>query len=164
MPVVDVVKDIEHRTLTITAEFAAPIERVWGLYADPRQLEKVWGPPGMPARFVEHHLVPGGRCTYVMTALGGQEYAGWWQISEVDEPNGFTFDEGYADADLSPDPDLPISRNVYSFASIHGGTRAVYVITFDSVGDLQKVIDMGTDEGMRAAIGQIDAYLTTAAG
>ena len=41
MPVTDIIKDIENRTLIITAEFAAPLERVWGLYADPRQLEQV---------------------------------------------------------------------------------------------------------------------------
>ena len=33
MPVTDVTKDIERRTFAITAEFAAPVERVWALYA-----------------------------------------------------------------------------------------------------------------------------------
>ena len=42
MPVTDVQKDTENRTITITAEFAAPVERVWEVYADPRQLERVW--------------------------------------------------------------------------------------------------------------------------
>ena len=45
MPVIDVQKDLDQRTITITAEFAAPVERVFGIYADPRQLEKIWGPP-----------------------------------------------------------------------------------------------------------------------
>ena len=41
MPVIDVQHDLENLTLTITAEFAAPVQRVWQIYADPRQLEKV---------------------------------------------------------------------------------------------------------------------------
>ena len=53
MPVTDVTTDIDTRTITITARFAAPPERVWALYADPRQLEQVWGPPQYPATFVE---------------------------------------------------------------------------------------------------------------
>ncbi|WP_255596428.1 hypothetical protein [Cellulomonas sp. C5510] len=40
---------------------AAPAERVWRLRADPRQLERWWGPPSRPAAFTEHELVPGGR-------------------------------------------------------------------------------------------------------
>ena len=47
--------------MTVTAEFAAPVERVWALYADPRRLERHWGPPGWPATFVQHELVPGAR-------------------------------------------------------------------------------------------------------
>lgn len=59
MPVTDVQQDIDTRTLTIVAEFAAPVERIWQVYADPRQLEKVWGPPTYPATVVEHNLTPG---------------------------------------------------------------------------------------------------------
>ena len=43
MPVTAITKDLDNRTLTITADFAAPVERIWKLYADPRQLEQVWG-------------------------------------------------------------------------------------------------------------------------
>ena len=45
MPVTDVQHDLDALTLTITADFAAPVDRVWQVYADPRQLERVWGPP-----------------------------------------------------------------------------------------------------------------------
>ncbi len=162
MPVIDIAKDVDNRTLTITAEFAAPPERVWALYADPRQLEQVWGPPGLPATFVDHDLTPGGRCTYYMTGSEGVKYGGWWQITAVDEPHGFSFDEGFADADLSPDPDLPVTHNAYSFAAAGDGTRATYVVTFDSADDMQKVLDMGTGTGLRAAINQIDDFLTKA--
>ena len=61
MPVTDVQQDLDNLTLTITADFAAPVERIWQVYADPRQLEKVWGPPTYPATVVDHDLTPGGR-------------------------------------------------------------------------------------------------------
>lgn len=160
MPVIDVVKDVANRTLTITAEFRAPVARVWALYADPRQLEKVWGPPSFPATFVEHDLAPGGRCTYYMTGPDGERHGGWWQITAVDEPNSLAFDEGFANGDLTPDPGLPVSHSVYSFAATDdGGTRATYVTTFDSAEDLATVLDMGTADGLRDAINQIDEFL-----
>lgn len=43
MPVTDVQHDLDNLSLTITADFAAPVARIWQIYADPRQLEKVWG-------------------------------------------------------------------------------------------------------------------------
>ena len=45
MTVTAVRKDPEALTMTLTAEFDASPERVWELWADPRQLERWWGPP-----------------------------------------------------------------------------------------------------------------------
>lgn len=160
MPVTAVDQDLDRRTLTITAEFAAPVERIWQVYADPRQLEKVWGPPTYPATFVDHDLRPGARTTYYMTSPEGEKFAGYWDVTTVDEPAGFAFDDGFADQDLRPNPDLPVSHNVYTFtATPDGGTRATYASTFDSAEDLQKVLDMGAVEGTTGAINQIDGLV-----
>jgi uncharacterized protein YndB with AHSA1/START domain len=156
MPVTDVRHDPDTLTLTLTAEFAAPVERIWQVYADPRQLEKVWGPPTYPATVVDHDLRPGGRVTYYMTGPQGDKFAGYWQITEVDQPQGFAFDDGFADLDFTPNPDMPVSHSVYTFAAHDGGTRASYVSTYESAEALQKVLDMGIVEGATAAIGQID--------
>jgi uncharacterized protein YndB with AHSA1/START domain len=159
MPVINVHKDLDNLTLTITAEFAAPVQRVWDLYADPRQLEQVWGPPTYPATFVDHDLRPGGRVTYFMTGPDGEKFAGYWTITAVDAPDSFAFDDGFADADFKPLPDMPVSHNVYAFAPSSTGTRATYTGTYESTADLQKVLDMGMEEGATLAINQIDDYL-----
>jgi uncharacterized protein YndB with AHSA1/START domain len=161
MPVTDVRHDLENRTLTIVADFAAPPDRIWQLYADPRQLEKVWGPPEYPATFVDHDLRPGGRVNYFMTGPDGDKHAGYWVITEVDEPRGFSFDDGFADLDFNPNPDLPVSKNVYTFSEHDGGTRATFVSTYASAEALQKVLDMGIVEGSSAAINQIDALVAS---
>ncbi|MEB3034376.1 SRPBCC family protein [[Mycobacterium] nativiensis] len=156
MPVTDVQQDIDNLTLTITADFAAPVERIWQIYADPRQLEKVWGPPTYPATVVDHDLTPGSRTTYFMTGPDGQKYAGYWQITAVDKPRSFSFDDGFADLDFNPAPGMAVSKNVYSFAEHDGGTRATYVSTFESAEDLKQVLDMGVIEGTTSALSQID--------
>ncbi len=49
MTVTAVRKDPDSLTMTVDAEFDASPERVWQLWADPRQLERWWGPPTYPA-------------------------------------------------------------------------------------------------------------------
>ena len=161
MPVTDARHDLDALTLTITAEFAAPVERIWQVYADPRQLEKVWGPPTYPATVVDHDLRPGGRVTYVMTGPEGDKHAGYWEVTAVDEPRSFAFVDGFADLDLTPNPDLPVSTSVYTFTPHEGGTRAVYVSTFASAEGLQQVLDMGAVEGTTSAINQIDGLVAS---
>lgn len=161
MPVTNVHQDLDTRTLTITAEFAAPVQRIWQIYADPRQLEKVWGPPSHPATVVDHDLTPGGRVTYFMTGPEGEKFAGYWQVTAVDEPTTFAFDDGFADQDFTPNPAMPVSKNVYTFVERDGGTRATYVGTYESAEALQQVLDMGMVEGASSAINQIDDLLAS---
>lgn len=161
MPVTDVQHDMNELTLTITAEFAAPVERVWQVYADPRQLERVWGPPTYPATFVDHELAPGGRINYYMTSPEGQKHCGWWEVKTVDEPHEFTFEDGFADEDFNPLPDMPVSHNIYRFEQVDGRTRATYLSRYQSAEALQQVLDMGVVEGASSAINQIDDLLAS---
>ncbi|MDT4990865.1 MAG: hypothetical protein QOH97_757 [Actinoplanes sp.] len=156
MPVTDVQHDLDSLTLTIAADFAAPVERIWQVYADPRQLEKVWGPPTYPATFVDHDLTPGGRVTYYMTGPDGAKHAGYWLVTAVDEPRTFSFRDGFADLDFNPLPELPVSTSVYTFTEHNGGTRATYVSRYESAEALKQVLDMGIVEGATSAVNQID--------
>ena len=161
MPVTDVKHDLDTLTLTITAEFAAPVARIWQVYADPRQLEKAWGPPTYPETVVDQDLSPGGRMTYFMTGPEGDKHAGYWRITAVDEPRSFAFEDGFADLDFTPNPAMPVSANVFTFTESGGGTRAVYVSTYESAEGLQQVLNMGVVEGASAAIGQIDELVAS---
>ncbi len=79
----------------------------------------------------------------------------------MEEPAGFTFDDGCAHLDFTPNDDLPVSQNVYRFAAHAGGTRAAYVSTFATAEGLQQVLDMGMVEGPSSAIGQIDELIAS---
>ena len=64
MPVTSVEKDLDQLTITIVADFAAPVARLWDAHTDPRQIERFWGPPTYPATFLRHDAAPGGRSVY----------------------------------------------------------------------------------------------------
>ena len=156
MPVTDIRHDLESLTLTITAEFAAPVQRIWDIYADPRQLEKVWGPPEYPATVVDHELAPGGRVTYFMTGPEGERFHGYWTVLETDEPSSFSYEDGFAHEDFTPNTELPVSTCVSTFEATATGTRATYATSYASREALQTVLDMGVEEGSRDSIDQID--------
>ena len=72
MSVTSVEKDLESLTMTVTADLDASVERAWQLWADPRQFEQWWGPPGYPVTVVDHELRAGGRITFFMTGDRGR--------------------------------------------------------------------------------------------
>ncbi|GEE02001.1 activator of HSP90 ATPase [Gordonia spumicola] len=159
MPVISATPDLDNLTLTITAEFAAPVDRVWQIYADPRQLEQIWGPPTYPATFVDFEFAPGGQARYFMTSPEGEKFGGWWKFTAIDPTSSLAFDDGFADADLNPVDGMPVSTNLFEFTAIDTGTRAVYTSTYASAADLDKVLEMGVVEGASLSINQIDAFL-----
>ena len=61
MSVISVEKDFDSLSLTLVADFDAPIERVWQLWADPRQLERWWGPSTHPAAVRSTTWLPAAR-------------------------------------------------------------------------------------------------------
>ncbi|WP_306371125.1 SRPBCC domain-containing protein [Nocardiopsis sp. CC223A] len=152
-------KDFENLTVTLTAEFNAPVEDVWSLWADPRRLERWWGPPTYPATVEEHDLTPGGRVTYYMTGPEGERFRGWWGVIAVDPPNSLDFEDGFSDSDGAPAPGMPTTRGRVEISENGEGARMVIRSTFSSKEDMDRLLEMGMVEGMEGAMGQIDALL-----
>jgi uncharacterized protein YndB with AHSA1/START domain len=152
--------DREALTLTFVAEFDAAPERVWQIWEDPRQLERWWGPPTYPASFDRHEFVPGGRSSYSMTGPNGEKEHGWWSITAIDAPRRFEFEDGFADENGEPTGDLGATRAVVTLEGTDGRTRMTTVTTFESADQLDKMAEMGMEEGSREAMAQIDALLT----
>jgi uncharacterized protein YndB with AHSA1/START domain len=107
MSITSIDKDVGDLTSTLIADFAAPVERVWRLWADPRQLERWWGPPTHPATVEDHDLKPGGAVTYFMTGPEGDTYRGWWRITSVAPPTSLDFIDGFAGQGGTPIADMP---------------------------------------------------------
>lgn len=160
MSVTNVAKNPKDLTLIITSEFDAAVERVWELWENPRQLEKWWGPPTWPATFVDYNLKPGGDVNYYMTGPDGTRAGGWWRVTTIDAPHNLEFEDGFSDDAGAHNSQMPtmIVRVALS-AKPAGGTRMDIETTFSSVADMDQMITMGMDEGMSAAVGQMDALL-----
>ena len=160
MTVTAVRKDPDALTMTLTAEFDASPERVWELWADPRQLERWWGPPTYPATFTAHDLAPGSHVEYHMTGPTGDQPHGFWDIVEADPPRRLVFLDGFANDDGTPNDDFPRNEGRVTIEPIDAGrTRMSIESHFPSTEAMEQVLAMGMEEGLTQAVGQIDAIL-----
>jgi uncharacterized protein YndB with AHSA1/START domain len=151
--------DLENLTLTLIADFDASIDRVWELWSNPRKLERWWGPPGYPATFEKHDLVPGGEATYFMTGPDGDKSRGMWRVTAIDPPASLEFTDAFADEDWTPIADMPTHEVTVRLTETDGGTRMEMRSTFDSREELDELVSLGMVEGLREAVGQMDGLL-----
>jgi uncharacterized protein YndB with AHSA1/START domain len=159
MSVTSVEKDVHSLSLTLVAEFDAPIERVWQLWADPRQLERWWGPPSHPATVEKHDLTTGGEVLYFMTGPEGERSRAWWRITSVTPPTSLDFTDGFADQDGNPNPDRPPTTVQMQLTEHDGRTRMELRFVFESTEHMEQEERWGAFEMVPQSVGQMDALL-----
>jgi uncharacterized protein YndB with AHSA1/START domain len=159
MSVTTVDTDYDNLTTTLVADFDAPIEEVWQLWADPRQLERWWGPPTYPSTFEKHDLSPGGEVTYFMTGPEGDQPRGWWRVTSVDGPTSLQFTDGFANDDGTPNKEMPEIKVEVRLSEREGGTRMEIRSTYRSREEMDQLVEMGMLEGLQQSVGQMDALL-----
>jgi uncharacterized protein YndB with AHSA1/START domain len=159
MPITSVRKDPEALTMSVVADFAAPLQRLWDAYVDPRQLEKFWGPPTWPATFTRHDMFPGGRSAYAMVGPDGDISRGYWEFLDVKAPYSFEVRDGFCHPDGTPNTEMPSMRMTFTFEATPSGSRLTTTTYFNTVDELEQLMNMGMEEGMRLAMGQIDGVL-----
>jgi uncharacterized protein YndB with AHSA1/START domain len=94
-----------------------------------------------------------------MNGPDGAASSGYWEFLAVDAPRSFEVRDGFANADGTPNTAMPSMRMVFAFEAIPTGSRVTTTTYFPSAEALQQLLDMGMEEGMRQAMGQMDAVL-----
>ena len=155
MPITSVSKDPETLTFTLVADFPVPQQRLWEAWTDPRQLERFWGPPFAPATFTHHDFVVGGRAEYFLTGQNGEKWSGSWKFTVIEPIDLFEAHDGDDNAD---DEALPTAMK-FTFETTPTGSRLVSTTHFASIEAMEQTTP-GMEEGLRAAMPQLDALLT----
>jgi len=159
MTVISTTPDRENLEMTVVAEFDAAVDRVWQVWEDPRKLEKWWGPPGWPASLTTFEFTEGGKVEYHMTGPEGEKAPGYWRFEAIEQHRRIRFLDGFASEDGSPNDQMPTMVMEMTLDEADGKTKMTTVTKFNSLEELEQLLEMGMDEGMTQAMGQIDDLL-----
>jgi uncharacterized protein YndB with AHSA1/START domain len=159
MPITNVTSNPHDLTITVVADYAVPVERLWDAYADPRQLERFWGPVEWPATFTQHDMAVGGRSRYHMTGPDGTVSRGGFRFLAIDPCKRMELEDEFLNEDGSTNTDMPSMRMVFTFESTPAGSRYTIVTHFPSLEAMEQLVQMGMMEGMQSAMSQIDTVL-----
>jgi uncharacterized protein YndB with AHSA1/START domain len=163
MSVTSVEKDPEALTMTITADLDATVDRAWQLWADPRQFERWWGPPGYPTTVVEHDLRSGGKITFFMAGGEGERHDSTWEVVAAEPPRRLELRDADIDDDGRPNDGNAMTLMVITIDERDGGGAVMAVRThFDSHEGMEQVLAGGVEEGMCMVLAQIDDLLAGA--
>jgi uncharacterized protein YndB with AHSA1/START domain len=158
MSVSTVETHIDDLTLTVVADFNAPVEKVWELWADPGKLGRWWGPPEYSTTFEHYDLAVGSEMAHVMTGPDGDKHEGVWRIEAVDPPRSLELSDADVGEDGQPNDGHGLTGMAMELSEHEGGTRMTVRSTFFSREGMDGMAE-GFAEGLRLSLARLEALL-----
>ena len=148
--------------LTVIRNFDAELGLVWRAWTEADLLDQWWAPAPWKSETSHMEFKVGGYRIYAMVGPEGERHVGRTDYKVIDKPRSFEGEDAFCDADGNVNPALPVSKFVNSFKQSGSQTTVTVVTVYDSVAQLQQVIDMGMKEGLSMAYDQLDNVLKSA--
>lgn len=150
----------ENHTIHIQREFAAGLELVWMAWTTAELLDQWWGPQPWRAETKTMDFREGGFWLYAMVGPQGEKHWSKAHYISIEKEKSFIQKDGFCDENGTMNPDLPQNMVENSFTSKENKVQVDMLLTFDTLADLEKTIEMGFKDGITVDFEQLDALLT----
>lgn len=157
----DFIVNKENKTIQITREFDANLGLVWQAWTTPALLDQWWGPQPWRAETKTMDFREGGFWLYAMVSPEGEKHWSKANFISIVKEKSFSSKGGFSNESGEINPALP--QNLWENKFIPGDNkvRVDMLLTYDSLADLEKEIEMGFKEGMAIDFEQLDKLLLT---
>ena len=152
-----IVKDLNEKSILVSREFEAPVADVWRAYTDPKLLDQWWGPSPWRAETKQMNFKPGGYWLYAMVGPEGEKHWARMDYLAIDAQKSFDVQDSFSDENGVINHDMPVSKGRSSFTKTAKGTRVDFKLIYSTVEQLQKIVEMGFEQGITQCMDQLDA-------
>ncbi len=155
----DFIIDKATKTVTFSREFDADLSLVWDAYTKQEILDQWWAPKPWTSKTKFMDFEVGGRRFYAMVSPQGQEHWSIQDYTSISPKTNFKLLNAFADKDENPE--LPGSEWDLNFSEQNGKTTVHISIYNKSLTRLEKMIEMGFEEGTAMAMKNLEELLAT---
>lgn len=152
-------KDVPNKKIKVVRAFDAPRNEVWKAWTDSAVLDQWWAPKPYKAETKTMDFREGGTWLYCMVGPEGDKQWCRADYTVVDAPNRYSGTDGFCDEAGNINNEMPVMHWDVRFAPENNHTVVTIELTFDSAEDLNKIVEMGFEEGFTAAHGNLDELL-----
>ncbi len=155
----EVTKDRENKKLVVVREFDATPADVWSAWTEKELLDQWWAPKPWKAETKSMDFREGGFWLYCMVGPEGEAH--WCRVDfkTISKLKSFTGLDAFCDENGNINHDFPTMHWKNVFSKTDSGTKIEVEINFDTEADLEKILEMGFEEGFTSALGNLDELL-----
>jgi uncharacterized protein YndB with AHSA1/START domain len=154
-----VIKDFEAKTILVSREFHAPPESVWRAFTEKDLLDKWWGPAPWRAETKSLIFEAGGHWLYAMVSPENEKHWGCFNYLSIDYHKSIEIEDAFCDENDNINLNFPVSKGRITFNRTEFGTKVDFKTNYPNKEDVQKIIDMGFEQGIAVCYEQLQAIL-----
>lgn len=155
-----IAKDLANKKITVVKEINADVEKVWDAWTSSVILDKWWAPQPWRAETKRMNFEEGGHWLYAMVGPDGERMWGRFDYNKINEPRQFTATDSFSDEDGKKSQDSPSMDWTVKFSKANNGTRLDILVTAAKKEDLEKILEMGFEEGFKSGLDNLEELLT----
>ena len=156
----DFTVDKAAKMVFINREFDADLSLVWGAFTKQEILDQWWAPKPFLSKTIRMDFKEGGRRFYAMVNPDGLEMGCQiFEYTSITPKSNFKCLSVFVDKDEKPQ--LPGANWDLTFGEQNGITKVCISIYFESLEELEKIIEMGFKEGFAMTLNELINLLKT---
>ncbi len=160
--VFDFTVDKERNSILVKRAFAANLDLVWDAWTKPELLDQWWAPKPYQVKTKSMDFREGGSWLYAMISPENETHWCRADYKRIKLKQSFSGLDAFCDEAGNINTDFPRSLWSNEFDSTDDHTTTVKItIQYDSLEDLEKIVDMGFKEGFSMGLENLDALLQT---
>lgn len=149
----------EQNTITVRREFLASQQLVWDCYTKQELLDQWFAPKPLTTKTKSMDFSEGGHWHYAMVEPNGTEYWGWTTFIEIKPIDYYTSTDAFTNEAGEINTDLPQAKWIVSFTTKGENAVVETIVTYNSLEDLEVVIQMGMKDGLTSTLERLDELL-----
>jgi PhnB protein len=153
------VKDLANKKMTITRHFDAEVALVWLTWTEQELLDQWWAPKPWRAETKSFDFREGGQWLYSMVGPNNERHWSAAIFGKIEFEKSFDATDFFCDEDGTKNSEVQETYWHNEFHPTATGTKVVVVITATEESGLNKMLEMGFEEGFTMALGNLDQYL-----
>lgn len=151
--------DKENKTIHVAREFAAPLSKVWAAWTDSQLLDQWWAPKPWQARTKMMDFREGGYWLYAMMGPDGEQHWARADFKSITPLKAYSAQDAFCDEQGTINTSLPRSLWRNNFSENANATLVSIQIQYETLADLETILEMGFKEGLLAALDNLDELL-----
>ena len=158
-PTIAIQKIPEKSQMIIKHSYDTDLKTIWNAHTKTEILEKWWAPEPYKAVVVKNNFSNGEILHYYMLSPKGEKHYCIAEFSDIVNLKSYTVFDAFCDENAVINTEFPRQKWFNTFEENNGITTVTNTIQFDSKEDMDKINEMGFEEGYTMSLNQLFTLL-----